>query len=44
MREVRKEAEDDLAYNSVLQQEDDDNVVGIKLSKEPIAVGRCHKN
>ncbi|KAK1362575.1 3-ketoacyl-CoA synthase [Heracleum sosnowskyi] len=29
---------DDSAYNSVLQQEDDDNVVGIKLSKELIAV------
>ncbi|WOH16182.1 hypothetical protein DCAR_0935731 [Daucus carota subsp. sativus] len=29
---------DDLAYNSVSQQEDDDNIVGIKLSKELIAV------
>lgn len=29
---------DDLAYNSVLQQEDNDSIVGIKLSKELIAV------
>lgn len=36
---------DDLAYNSVLQQEDDDNIVGIKLSKQLIAVaGDAIKN
>ncbi|KAK1362573.1 3-ketoacyl-CoA synthase [Heracleum sosnowskyi] len=29
---------DDLAYNSVLQQEDDDNILGVKLSKQLIAV------
>uniref|UniRef100_A0A175YHL9 3-ketoacyl-CoA synthase n=1 Tax=Daucus carota subsp. sativus TaxID=79200 RepID=A0A175YHL9_DAUCS len=29
---------DDLAYNSVVQQEDDDNMVGVKLSKQLIAV------
>lgn len=29
---------DDLAFNSVLQQEDDDNILGIKLSKQLISV------
>ncbi|WOH16179.1 hypothetical protein DCAR_0935728 [Daucus carota subsp. sativus] len=29
---------DDLAYNSVLKQEDDDTIVGVKLSKHLIAV------